>query len=856
MHSTRAEVELAEPHSHDLVSPPLTVNHSRPDIVTSSLFNLDGGHRIAQSLVEIIGVQVNSTEAGVEVILDSAGELASPSTSVVGNALIAEIPNAVLALPEESFEQFDPAAGIALISVTNLPGNRVQVAITGTDTPPTAEVSTEAQGLVLSVTPGTGVDSAEEEAPEIVVTATRTEEAEAEVPRAVTVIPRDEIEDQSLLTNDLSGFLGILVPGFGPPNPEGRTRAQSLRGREALILLDGIPQNSNTSFGTELSNIDPAAIERIEVVRGPSAIYGDGGTGGIVNVITRAPAEEGFEQSFASALRLDLSNLDETDPGFKGQYGLSGRQGRFDFRINGAFDGDPTHFDADGDRIPPDGLSSDNSSVNLLTKLGFNFTETQRLQLTYNLFNNDFESEFISDPEVFAIEGLQTARALDVGDIDYDDDPEQTIQNLGLTYRHEDILGSQLDAQFYYRETDLTQLPRDIRGQFPDEAFPAAPRLFQTTLDSSELGLRLQVDSSFSNSLSLLWGVDYAQEENEASFNALDPNAFDQEREGAVIDTPTQSPFYTLENLGVFAQLQWKLGDRWQFRGGARFENISADVDDYTASPFSNPAGPPPEVEGGTVDDDDVVFNAGLVFDASPNVNLFVNFSQGFSIPQLGITLGLAPFGTSIEDSVELESQKVDNYELGIRGNWQDVEVSLVGFYNESELGSALTVSEDGITQVVRAPQENYGLEFSVDWTPSARWRLGGDLTWNEGDFDPEDAGDFVALSSVDVQPLNLTLYLENETLPGWRNRLQALIVADRDRAFEDEVDEFEIDGYTVLDLISSIEIGAGRLELGIGNLLDEEYLPVSSQERIGVQENLRFAGRGRNITLRYLLDF
>lgn len=814
---------------------------------------------IAQGVTRVTGVEVKQTESGLELILETlaGSERLVPLILPEGNNLVIELLDATLALPTgNEFRETNPAPGIESVALTPLDDSSIRITITGETQAPNAEVVPSNQNLVLSITPEVEVESSED-IPEITVTATRTEEATTEVPRAVTVIPREEIEDQSLLSNDLADFLGTLVPGFGPPNPEGTTRAQSLRGRDALILLDGIPQNSNTTFGTELSNIDPSAIERIEVVRGPSAIYGDGATGGIVNIITRAPAEEGFEQRLATTLRSDLNNFDDTGVGFNGQYAISGRQGKFDIVLNGAFDGDPTHFDADGDRIPPDGLSSDNSSLNLLGKIGFEPTETQRLQFTYNLFNNNFESEFISDPEVFTIDGLQTARALEVGEIDFDDDPEQTVQNLGLTYRNEDIFGSQLDTLLYYRQTDLTQVPRDIRGSFADdEAFPSAPRLFQTTLDASELGIRLQVDSPFSNSVSLLWGVDYGREETEALFNSLDADVFDEEREGQVIDTPTQAPFYTLENLGLFTQLQWELSDRWQFRGGARFETINAEVDDYTASPFSNQTGPPPEVEGGEIDDNDVVFNAGLVFDATSNVSLFANFSQGFSIPELGFTLGLASFGTSIEDSVELESQKVDNYELGIRGNWRDVEVSLAGFFNESELGSALTVSDDGITEVVRAPQQNYGLELSFDWLPSDRWLLGGNLTWNEGDFDPEDDGEFVALSSVDVQPLNLTLYIENETLPGWRNRIQALVIADRDRAFEDQVDEFEVDGYTVFDLISSIKLGTGRLELAVGNLFDEEYLPVSSQERIGVQEDVRFAGRGRNLSLRYLLDF
>lgn len=115
---------------------------------------------IAQaSVIQVTEVRLNPTDAGIEVILTTPnGQLRIPATSVLGNALIVDIPNAVLSLPDkDEFLATEPAVGIALVSVNNL-SNRVRVAITGTEAPPTAEVRTEAQGLVLSVAPGADED--------------------------------------------------------------------------------------------------------------------------------------------------------------------------------------------------------------------------------------------------------------------------------------------------------------------------------------------------------------------------------------------------------------------------------------------------------------------------------------------------------------------------------------------------------------------------------------------------------------------------------------------------------------------------------------------------------------------------
>jgi len=70
-------------------------------------------------------------------------------------------------------------------------------------------------------------------------------------PRSVTVITRDQIEQQMVLTRDLNQILKRLVPSY---------RFAHLRGSHPAVLIDGAP-----SF-TNLRIIAPSAIERIEVI--------------------------------------------------------------------------------------------------------------------------------------------------------------------------------------------------------------------------------------------------------------------------------------------------------------------------------------------------------------------------------------------------------------------------------------------------------------------------------------------------------------------------------------------------------------------------------------------------------------
>ena len=104
---------------------------------------------------------------------------------------------------------------------------------------------------------------------------------------------------------------GLLVEQQGGP---GGLTAVSIRGGEAnftLVLLDGVQVNdsTNTRGGSyDFSSLNPALIQRIEVVRGAlSAVYGSDALAGVVNIITRRN-EAGHHQQLAGEIGEDDYN--------------------------------------------------------------------------------------------------------------------------------------------------------------------------------------------------------------------------------------------------------------------------------------------------------------------------------------------------------------------------------------------------------------------------------------------------------------------------------------------------------------------------------------------------------------------
>jgi len=840
-------------------------------------------------VTQVTGVQLKPTPSGLEVILDTAdGATPQVFTSSSDQTLILDVSNAQLRLPSgNEFRAVKPIEGIVEVTVTNLNANSIQVRVTGSAELPIVEVfKSDEEGLILSLTPapqtaevpsrpetpqeeaapapepetpevepeGEGEPAAEaqeEEAIQVVVTATRTEEELQNLPRAVTVITRQQIEQQAAVTRDVQEILGQLVPGLGPPGQVQTNFGQSLRGRRPFVLVDGVPISSNnaTAFARDLRSIAPNAIERIEVVRGPSAIYGDGATGGIINIITRRSTEQRLTSTAEVGVNSSLTNAEDSFGNFI-EYLISGTESNVDYTISLSRNDIGAFFDAEGDRIPLAAEGSANTETyNVLGKLGVNLNDEQRLQVTFNHFRDDQDINFISDPIVAEIPGRQKARAL-ARTLNFIDTPEPGNLNtlVNLDYTHENLFGSQLTAQAYYRDTTNRGTFFDDRIFDPDTLLGVA-RLQQ---QQERFGGRLQIETPLFQNAGLLWGVDYANEDLGETADIFDLVAFDNSDSRVLqkIGERTYAPLHNVENLGLFAQLQWDVSEQWLLSSGLRYESIGLSIPDYVSSTGNF-------IQGGDRDFNATVFNVGVVYKPIEPISLFANFAQGFSIPAIARILYDPAQGFAVERDLRLtEPQKVNSYEIGVRGEWSSVQASLSAFYNESDLGAALETAEFGRVELIRAPQRNYGIEANLDVQLSESWQLGSTVSWVEGENDQEEDGEYVALSSFDIQPLKLTAYVENETLPGWRNRFQALFVGNRDRAFEADVDPVGVDSYLVVDYISSVQLGSGTLQIGVQNLFNNQYSTVVNQVVGGFNDLSYFAAPGRTLSVSYRVSW
>ncbi|MEM0909683.1 MAG: TonB-dependent receptor [Pseudomonadota bacterium] len=704
----------------------------------------------------------------------------------------------------------------------------------------------------------------------IVVTAGRYEQSINTIARSSIVIAPQTLQKDLTRTSNIGDLLGTRVPGFGAPSATDISRSNQLRGRDPQYLLDGVPLSFNGGAGIggfALTKFDPEIIERVEVIYGPNSVYGAGATGGVIQFFTKQAADE---DPFSVSLRLQSTTFlggDDTfgiDTSYKPTISVLGDLGKFDYLASYSFDKQKALIDGEGDISSPVyyGFSEENF---YFAKLGYEFTREQRLEAFYNYQDVDYD-----------VSGLNVRIADDGRAVAFEDptvvSPQAPItpfnekEIISVKYEHSKLFGGALELQYYSRKDERVGGFVDLRANALNPGWPTFwPSNYQATfLDESD-GFRSRYYYDINSKLRLTAGIDIEDQERQSdAFEFLLPPDFDQT--GMTDGTAQEGLFgfpFTLETLGIFGQAEYRINEKLRFSAGIRWEDVEFSIGagrrifERTLDAQGNQVARP----GGSGENDGIAYNLGLTYDINDNINIFTSFAQGYEVPSLSQVASRVPPEQELVSNEAVEPQIVDNYEIGLRANYDKYSYSIAIFFADSELGQNFIydpVTNEGVYN--RSPQENYGFEAVFEWTPVDFLKLEGLFSWNEGDFDPDGDGPDpeVPLTTLDISPWKASLFADWFINNDVTMYVQALIVGDRDRAFDEGVDLYEINGYEVFDLGLTYELPKGTLNAQINNVFDKTYITPTSQTYIG---NPNFAPRvagapGRALSLSYSVMF
>lgn len=158
--------------------------------------------------------------------------------------------------------------------------------------PAVSATSTAAAAAPASSPETPAAPAARQQLPEVVVTATRTPHALQDVPASVKVVSGEEMRTEKMvetMPDALKDTPGVMLQKTS--NGQTSPYIRGFTGFRNLLMVDGVRFN-NAVFRDGPNQywtlVDPYALDRVEVVKGPgSVLYGSDAVGGVVNAITQ-----------------------------------------------------------------------------------------------------------------------------------------------------------------------------------------------------------------------------------------------------------------------------------------------------------------------------------------------------------------------------------------------------------------------------------------------------------------------------------------------------------------------------------------------------------------------------------------
>ncbi|TWI69086.1 iron complex outermembrane receptor protein [Pseudoduganella lurida] len=674
----------------------------------------------------------------------------------------------------------------------------------------------------------------------VVVTATRNAKSVDKIPGAVSVISQPELETQYLLADDPSAALAAYVPGYSPSRQKLSSTGESLRGRTALILLDGVPQSNPLRAGMREGYFaDTAIIERIEVINGASAIQGMGATGGIVNYITKTPRTDGT--TFAVNVRL-ASQFRHDNLDWKTGFTVAHKAGDFDLLAYGSTQRRGMAYDGSHRLIGIDVLQGDTLDAggnDLFLKAGRNFGD-QRLQLTVNRFRFEGDADYSTVPANFATDTPTTARAA----VPPGRAPANHVRTISLDYRHNALLGGTFGAQLF--KQDFTALYGGSNtATFQDIRLAPLGQLWdQSEINADKYGAK----ATWVRPNLLLDGLEWTL--------GLD-HLRDRSGQRMAGTGRTWVPTLDFRSTAPFVQLEYELGPV-TVRAGMRRESADLHVDAYTTLwTYGAQA-----VRGGARSFSKTVGNVGAVWRFAPGWSAFAASSEGFGLPDVGVVLrGVNRPNQSVDQLFDLQAVVTRNNEVGV--NWRGARGNAgISYYDSrSRLGSVIRVNAEGLGVIDRVPTRVRGWELAGEYRVLPTLSATGTYARTDGSTAARAGAPLdLALGARAQGPDKLVLGANWQWLPKSQLRLQATRLADRDTnigrfAGATSLEE-HFRGYTLADLAASYDSRWGKLGVGIDNLTDRQYIGYYPQSVRYKDPLTYFAGRGRTFSASFTRTF
>ena len=409
---------------------------------------------------------------------------------------------------------------------------------------------------------------------------------------ATGIIMYDQVGNNFQQTIDLRGFNGQPVP-------------------QTSVFVDGMRMNEPDFNTVNFDLIPYDTIDRIEILPGPSAIYGKNAMGGVINIITKRGGDK--HQATGETMFGSYNRQRYT-------LAASGPLGKFDYYTNFG-------------RETEDGFrdESDARISRVYGRIGYHPTSDTDLTLSYTYVKDHLLAAGTLPLSIAAIN-----RRANFTPGDFTDNENNVIR---FTGRQNLPLGFSLSGNGFYRHLG--------QQQFTVGQSSIANNLIKTESKGGVLQLMHAADP-FDHHNSLVIGSEYTR--NGFGSNSLSSFSGSGSFPGLISMNENILAFYAQDTVSLTSQLF--------LTAGIRHDRDQIDFNDNLVTPNSgsktfyrtNP-------------------RAGLTYMFSQHASLYMNYSQGFRVPTFQELFALGPFGSN----PNLKPVQSKNYEVGLKtqfGTW------------------------------------------------------------------------------------------------------------------------------------------------------------------------------------------
>ncbi len=462
----------------------------------------------------------------------------------------------------------------------------------------------------------------------VTVTATRTEAEIADVPAAIEVVDRQEIEEaaQNSVADALKYSAGVyMYDDMMRTTPSIR----GFEGKHTLILKDGRRYAGPQGKFNDMARFTTESVERIEIVRGPqSTLYGSEAMGGVINIISRSPQETSFttngrygayshgDDYYSASFTATFADPSRND--WLGRMGLI-----FSAQTTQQ---DMLKVEADGTMLP------DNDTVNLDTTLHIKLTDSLSSKIGGTYSENDLGSQIEkstgSPPTYYLTSSEDEYKSYDIhASLDFKQDAMSGMIRAYYSQYNNDYVARYLEDVGSHSDGDILAGSSSV-----DEGVRET-----TTLEAQFSNLFMDLAGDHLVTM----GGEIRKEEYESLRVSNDPCGTVNKE-----DFTGQLGCYEGNTYAMFLQDEWQPAESLLLVPGVRYDHYDQFGDEVSPK-------------------------FGLTWKALDNLRVKVNYGHSFRAPGVG-ELYKDSYSKGGRDHIvgdpDLKPETGDGYDLGIEG--------------------------------------------------------------------------------------------------------------------------------------------------------------------------------------------